>query len=279
MENEFYGVMNALSDDELLKNYQKKSDYTLEAIQAMELVIAERKLENIFNSKVKILDKQKELSNEEIYNQFQMAEFGKVISDRDYAKEKLDNSKYLSKKLSPLHNYGWLFSLLIIFGIIGLMLTISIFALGEFKKPFNYIFYVSAFFALCLPIGIWKLVKNSAELNIVNLGRKNYVEIKTTKENFEIHFPLQVKYYWRWVHIKLNLKQVELVVLIFDKEGKHVIEIDELQVMLKPVPVGWEELPSNISSELKNKKVFGYKNYGTQKPFLIELQKIINGLQ
>lgn len=278
MKNEFYEVMKVLTDDELIKRYLNQSDYTSEAIIAMEMVLKERDMDKEIQSLMNQKHVSESITKEEEYELFQISEFGKLVSDEDYAKERLNNSQYLSKRLSPLHNYGWLFSLFIIFGIVGALFTISILAIGEFKNPFNTILIIGSLFGLLLPIGIWKKIANSAQLNVVNLGRRNFIEIKSGKDNFELPFPLNVKFYWRWVHIKLNLKQVELVLLIFDEAGNTVVEIDELQVLLKPVPLGWDELPSNIASELKGKKVYGYSNYGAQKPFLVELHKIINGL-
>ena len=76
-----------------------------------------------------------------------------------------------------------------------------------------------------------------------------------------------------------NLKQLKLVIYVFDESSNTVFEYAELQVLTKSPPPHLEELSSDISSKLKGKLLLGYSNYGTQKPFLSELQKLLNGLQ
>lgn len=279
MENEFYDVMNVLTDHELLQKYLNKSDYTSEAVLAMEFVLKERKLEikaeTLENTKQKFDSR----SKEEIYNQFQLAEFGRIISDSDYAKEQRLNSTYFQKNISPLHNYGWVFTLFIILGIIGLAFAGIIIGIGEYIVPFNYMLVISIGLAVLLPLGIWKMSKNKSQVSIVNEGRHDFLIINGAKEYFKIQFPLRYECYWKWEHIKLHIKQLKLVIYIYDDKGNTVFELGELQVLTKSPPPHFEKFPSDIPGKFKDKDHLVYTSYGTQKQFLLELQKIISGLQ
>lgn len=284
MKNKFYDVMNAHSDEQLVETYAKRSQYTVEAIEAMEMIIKERGLLTEADEADNQYIEKKALSMEELYNEFQRTEFGRVISDTDFVKEKTIESVYLNhifqRYISPLHNYNWLNHLFISLGITGLGLTLVIVGIGEFEPPFNILLTFSALFAMLLPLGIWKLRKNKAQISISKDFRKPVLRITGIKNDFEMSFPIRYVCYWDWNHIKLTLKQVQLTILLFDDNNNTVIELRQLIELHKSPPPHWEKMPN--TKELKvlfaNKTVYAFLNHGTQKPFLYELQKILNGL-
>lgn len=284
MKNKFYDVMNAHSDEQLVETYTKRSQYTDEAIEAMEMIIKERGLLEDADEADKQYIEKKSLSMEEIYNEFQRSEFGKVISDIDFVKEKTIESVYLNhifqRYISPLHNNNWLNHLFVVLGIIGTVLTFVIIGVGEFEPPFTSILTFSVLFSVLLPVGIWKLRQNKAQISISKDFRKPVLRITGIKNNFEMSFPIRYVCYWDWNHIKLTLKQVQLTILLFDDNNNTVIELRELVELHKSPPPHWEKMPN--TKELKalftNKTIYAFLNYGTQKPFLYELQKILSGL-
>lgn len=280
MKNEFYDIMNAHSDEELIEIYANRSQYTAEAIEAMELILEERNLSENAAEVYETKQKEESLSKEGVYNEFQRAEFGKVISDIDFAQEKLINSVYFQRYISPLHNYNWLNHLFIILGITGLVLTGVIIGIGEFYSPVSILLVLSAFFAALLPLGIWRLRKNKAQISIRKEMRAPVLQITGTKDDHEMQLPVRYLCYWEWHHIKLTLKQVKLSLFLFDDKNNIMIELSELLELHKSPPPHWVKLPK--AKEMKaltaNKTLYAFLNYGIQKPFLYELQKIISGL-
>lgn len=280
MKNEFYDIMNAHSDEQLIEIYTNRSQYTDEAVEAIELVLKERNLSGNAVEADEIKQKEESLTKEDIYNKFQRAEFGKVISDTDFTQEKLINSVYFQRYISPLHNYNWLNHLFIILGIIGLVLTLIIIGIGEFYPPVSILLALSVFFAALLPLGIWKLRKNKAQISIRKEMRAPVLQITGIKDDHEMQLPIRYLYYWEWHHIKLTLKQVQLSLFLFDDNNNTVIELRELIELHKSPPPHWEELPkaAEIKSLIADKTLYTFLNHGIQKPFLYELQKILSGL-
>lgn len=276
MENQFYNVMNAHSDTKLLEVYKNRSGYKPEAVEAMEQVLLER---NLIENAARIVEEQQEeaaISKEEIYTRFQRSEFGKVISDAAFAQERLNDSIYLQRYISPLHNYNWVNHLFIVIGIIGLVLSIILFSMGESHSLLNTILTFSLAAALLLPFGIWKLSKNKVQLTLFKRINKNVLLITGAKEQQEIQFPLRYECYWDWHHIKLSLKQVQLSVFLYDDKNNSCLELREFLEAHKSPPPHWEQLPKNFS--IKTASSFTYLNHGVQKPFLYQLEKILSGL-
>lgn len=284
MKNKFHDVMNAHSDEQLVETYTKRSQYTDEAIEAMEIILKKRGLLAEADKTDKKQQEKVALSEEEIYNEFQCSEFGRIISDADFVKEKTIESDYrnhiFQRNISPLHNHNWLNHLFIILGIIGTVLTFVIIGIGEFEPTFTSILTFSVPFAALLPLGILKLRQNKAQISILKNLRKPVLRITGIKDDIEMSFPIRYVCYWDWNHIKLTLKQVELTILLFDDNNNTVIELRQLIELHKSAPPHWGKMPN--TKELKalfaNKTVYAFLNHGTQKPFLYELQKILNGL-
>ena len=278
MENKFYKVMNAHSDEELIQVYKNQADYTDEAIEAMKFILLER---NLLKEGTQAFNTKKEdeaLSREELYNNFQRSEFGKVVSDFDFAQESLKDAIYFQRYISPIHNYNWLNHVFIIFGIVSTVLCIAVIGIGEFRLPFNIILVLSILGALLLPLGIWKLSKNKAQINIIKLKNRNVLTIQGAKDAHELPLPFRYECYWEWHYIKLTLRQVKLSVFLFDVTNNTVIELRELLELHKSPPFNWEKLPKDISSHTKGKSFYAFLNHATQKPFLVEFQKVLNGL-
>jgi hypothetical protein len=278
MEDQFYEVMNAHSDEELLNVYKNQHEYTFEAIEAMEAVLRER---NLLTEATEVLVEKMDAdfqSNEAIYDAFQRAEFGKVISDVDFARENLSDSIYFQRFISPLHNYNWLNHLFIIFGIVGATLAFIVIGIGEYQSPFNIILICSGLAALLLPLGILKLRKNKAQLSIRKEAHSTVLQIKGSKDDLTIQFPLRFQYYWDWHTIRYGLKQVKLSIFIFDDQNDCRIEFRELLEIQKSPPPHWERISPDLISEHAYSSTFAYLNHGTQVPFLYQLQKILSGL-
>jgi len=284
MKNKFFDVMNAHSDKQLVETYTKRSQYTDEAIEAMEIILKERGLLAEADKADKKQQEEVALSEDEIYNEFQRSELGRIISDVDFVKEKTIESDYrnhiFQRYISPLHNHNWLNHLFVILGIIGLVLTFVIIGIGEFEPPFTNILIFSVPFAVLLPLGIWKIRKNKAQISISKDFRKPVLRITGIKDDIEMPFPIRYVCYWDWNHIKLTLKQVQLTILLFDNNNNTVIELRQLIELHKSPPPHWEKMPNmkELKALFANKTVYAFLNHGTQKPFLYELQKILNGL-
>gem|GEM_PF-3427950 len=276
--------MNAHSDKQLVETYTKRSQYTDEAIEAMEIILKERGLLAEADKADKKQQEEVALSEDEIYNEFQRSELGRIISDVDFVKEKTIESDYrnhiFQRYISPLHNHNWLNHLFVILGIIGLVLTFVIIGIGEFEPPFTNILIFSVPFAVLLPLGIWKIRKNKAQISISKDFRKPVLRITGIKDDIEMPFPIRYVCYWDWNHIKLTLKQVQLTILLFDNNNNTVIELRQLIELHKSPPPHWEKMPNmkELKALFANKTVYAFLNHGTQKPFLYELQKILNGL-
>lgn len=276
VENPFYKVMAAYSDEKLIEAYKNRSEYTPEAAEAMELVLLERNLVEKADEAVHIEKKIEELSREEVYNRFQRSEFGRVVPDTDFARENLKDSLYFQRYISPFHHYNWLNHIFITLGIIGAALSIAVISTGEFHPPFSTILVCSLTGVLLLPLGIWRLFKNKVRISIVQKNNGNVLVINGTKDRHEIPIPFRYECYWEWHYIKLTIKQVKLSVFIFDDRNNTVIEIRELLELYKSPPPHWETLPRGFA--VKGRSSFTFLNHGTQKPFLYRLQKILDGL-
>lgn len=280
MENQFYKVMNRHSDEELLAVYKDRSKYTPEAIEAMVLVLTERKL---MEDAAEIAAEQRveeALSREEQMAKFQRSEFGRVISDRAFAQESLKGSVYLQRFISPLHNYNWVNHIFIGLGLTGLTLALIIIGIGEYPKPATTILVICIAAALLLPLGIWKLSKNKAQLTIQKKMNRIVVSIEGAKDRHEISLPLRYECYWQWHYTKkgqIKLKQVMLHLFIYDDKNDSCFELRELVPLLKSPPPHWEPFPKKFTTDKTNH--FAYWGHGFQKPFLYEFQKILNGLQ
>jgi hypothetical protein len=272
--------MNAYSDEELLAVYKDRSKYTPEAIEAMEIVLSERKLTE---DAAEIASEQKAeeiLSKEEQLDKFQRSEFGRVISDATFAQESLKGAIYLQRFISPLHNYNWLNHIFIGLGLTGLTLALIIIGIGEYPKPAPTILVICIAAALLLPLGIWKLSKNKAQLTIQKKMNRIVVSIKGAKDQHEISLPLRYEGYWEWHYTKkgqLKFKQVMLHLFLYDDKNDSCFELRELVPILKSPPPHWEMLPKKFATNKTNH--FAYWGHGFQKPFLYEFQKILDGLQ
>ncbi len=280
MQNQFYKVMNAYSDEELLAVYKDRSKYTPEAIEAMETVLSERKL---MEDAAEIAAEQKAeeiLSKEEQLANFQRSEFGKVISDEAFAQEHLTNSIYLQRFISPLHQYNWVNTIFIILGITGLTLALIILGIGDYHSPFPAMLAICSAAALLLPFGIWKLSKNKAQLTIRKKINRIVVSIEGAKDQHEISLPLRYESYWQWHQMRqghVKLKQVMLHIFLYDDKNDSCFELRELMPIQKSPPPHWETLPKKFTTNKTNH--FAYWGHGFQKPFLYEFQKILDGLQ
>jgi hypothetical protein len=280
MENPFYKVMNRHSDEELLDVYKNRSKYTPEAVEAMEMVLSERKL---MENAAEIVAEQKEeeaLSKEEQLIEFQLSEFGEVISDEAFARESLKGAVYLQRFLSPLHHYNWLNHLFIVLGIVGLTLSLVIVGIGEYPKPFITILVCCIAAALLLPFGIWRLSKNKAQLTILKKMNRNVVSIEGAKDQHEISLPLRYECHWQWHYTRkgqIKFKQVMLHLFLYDDKNDSCFELRELMPIQKTPPPHWEMLPEKFTTN--KTKHFVYWGHGFQKPFLYQFQKILAGLQ
>lgn len=280
MQNQFYTVMNAYSDEELLAVYKDRSKYTKEAIEAMESVLRER---NLIENAAKIVSEQKaeeSLSKEEQLAKFQRSEFGRVISDAAFAQESLNGGVYLQRFISPLHHYNWLNHIFIGLGLTGLTLSLVFIGIGEYHAPFLTFFVSCIAAALLLPLGIWRLSKNKAQLTIQKKMNRIVVSIEGAKDQHEISMPLSYESYWEWHYTKkgqLKVKQVMLHLFLYDDKTDSCFELRELMPLLKSPPPHWETLPKKFTTN--KTKHFAYWGHGFQKPFLYQFQKILDGLQ
>ena len=269
--------MNAHSDEDLMDVYKNRSKYTPEAIEAMEAVLLER---NLIENAAQIAAAQQEeevFTKAELHADFELSEFGKVISDAEFAEECLKDSIYLERFVSPLHHYNWLNHFFIIFGIFGIILSVIFIAMGEFQPPFNIILGLSIVAALLLPLGIWKLSKNKAALTLVKKNNRNVLLITGPKDQHEMTLPLRYECYWDWHPVKLNLKQVKLSIFLYDDRNDACIELREFLELQKSPPPHWEMLPKKFATHKSFS--FAYSNHGFQRPFLYKFQKIVDGLQ
>lgn len=276
MENQFYKVMNAHSDEKLLEVYKNRSGYKPEAVEAMEQVLSERNLMEHADRIVEVQQEEEIISREELYTRFQRSTFGKVMSDAAFAQERLNNSIYLQRYISPLHGYNWVNHIFIVLGIVGTVLALIILGTGEFHSTANTILTFSVVAALLLPFGIWKLFKNKAQLTIFKRVNSGVLVIAGPKDQHEIRFPLRYECYWEWHHIKSSLKQVKLSIFLYDDKRNSCIELREFLEVQKSPPPHWEQLPDHFSP--KTASYFAYLNHGLQKPFLYEFEKILKGL-
>lgn len=268
--------MNAYSDEELLAVYENRSQYTPEAIEAMETVLLER---DLIEHAEKIVADQKEeekLTKEAIYDKFQRTEFGSVIPDAEFAQGRLKNSIYLERFISPVHHYNWVNHIFIVLGGIGLTIALIILGLGDFDSEFIKILVASSAVSPLLFLGIRGLSRNKAKLTVVKKMNRNAIVIMGRKDHYEFSLPLRYDYYWEWIQIKRNMKQVRLSVLLYDEKNDICIELRETIELLKPPPPHWERLPKKFT--ISQSSSFIFLNHGFQKPFLYELQKILNGL-
>lgn len=276
VENPFYNVMKAYSDEKLIEAYKNRLEYTPEAAEAMELILLERNLVEKATRAVQIQKEIEAISQEEVYNRFQRSEFGRVIADADFAQECLKKDIYFQRYISPFHHYNWLNHLFVTLGIIGAVLSAAVLGTGEWGSPFNVILVFSLLGTLLLPWGIWRLFRNKVQISIIKKNNGNVLFINGTKDRYEIPVPFRYECYWEWHYIKLTIKQVKLSVFIFDDRNNVVIELRELLELYKSPPPHWETLPRNF--RFKDQSSFTFLNHGTQKPFLYRLQKILNGL-
>jgi len=280
MQNQFYQVMNRYSDEELLDVYKDRSKYTPEAIEAMEIVLRERKL---MEDAAEIVAEQKAeeiLSKEEQLAKFQFSEFGKVISDAEFARESLTGSIYLQRFISPLHHHNWVNNIFIILGGTALTLALVIIGIGDYHSPFPTFLAICIAAALLLPLGIWKLSKNKAQLTIRKKMNRIVVSIEGAKDQHEISLPLRYEGYWEWHYTRkgqIKLKQVMLHLFLYDDRNDSCFELRELMPLLKSPPPHWETVPKKFATN--KTKHFAYWGHGFQKPFLYQFQKILDGLQ
>jgi len=270
MENKFYKVMSAHSDEKLIEVYKNQTQYTSEAIEAMELILVER---NLLENATQAFN----LNNEAVYNKFQLREFGRVISDSDFARESLKDSIYFQRYISPLHKYNWLNYIFCIFGSVGIANSATIIGIGEYDSPFKALLYLSILVAMLLPLGIWKLSKNKAQISVIKKRKGNALSIIGAKDNHEIQIPFRYECYWEWYYIKY-IKFVKLSVFLVDEKNDTVIELRECLETFKSPPLNWERLPKDLGSRFKNKTCIAFVSYNFQKPYLQKLQKILNGL-
>lgn len=280
MQNQFYKVMNAYSDEELLAVYKDRIKYTPEAIEAMEMVLKER---NLLEDAAEIVAEQQVeeiLSREEQLAKFERSEFGRVVSDTDFAKESLVGSIYLQRFLSPLHNYNWLNHVFNMLGGLGLVFTLVFIGIGEYHSPVPTLLTISIIVIPLLPLGIWRLSKSKVQLTIRKKMNSHAIVIEGPKDHHELTLPVRYERYWEWNYIRkgaVRLKQVRLSIVLYDDLHDTAIILTQLMELHKSPPPHWKMLPANFST--KKKKSFTYFNHGFQKPYLYEFQKIIDGLQ
>ncbi len=276
MQNQFYKVMNAYSDDELLAVYRDRSSYTPEATEAMEHVLSERNLKENASQIVNEQEIEETISQIEQYAKFKRSEFGKSIPDSAFAKECLKDSIYLERYISPVHNYNWLNYVFVILGGVGLVIALCILGIGEYPSPMVTFLITSIAASTLLPFGLWKLYKNKARLTIVKTMNSAKIVITGAKDYHEISLPLRYEYYWEWHTIKRNLKQVMLHIFLYDDKNDSSIELRQLIELYKSPPPHWEKLPKDFKTNKSSS--FAYLNHGFQKPFLYEVQRILDGL-
>lgn len=270
--------MSGYSDEKLLNVYKNKSDYNEEAIEAMEMVIRERGLQS---EAIKVESEKRaedELSYEELLKKFQFEEFGKVVSDKEYAQQLFKDDIYFHRYISPLSHYGWINPVFIIIGITGLFSFMTLLVMGEFKNEFLLILILSFFLAMLLPLGIWKTRKNKTELSIIKDKNSIKLSIGNSKDIKNISFPFKYECYWEWHYIKRNFKQIKLIIYIYDDLNDEMIIYHELLSPLKKPAPHWEEIPKNLHHQYKGKSIYVYTNYGFQAPFLYSFQKLLKGL-
>jgi len=276
MQNQFYKVMNAYSDEELLAVYKDRFNYTSEAIEAMEIVIWERDLhDEVAEIAGEQLDEDT-FSKNEIDTKFQLAEFGKVISDSDYARECLTDSIYLQRFVSPLHGYQGLNMLYMVLGLCGIVMSILLFSVEHLGEKYPTLLVISIVASLLMPLAIWRMAKNKSKLTIEKRINGNVIVLSGNKGQHEIPLPIRYECFWQWNALGRGMKQVKLYIFLYDDKNNSLVILNEPLPTLKSPPPYWDMLPDKIVPF--DGSAFEYSNYGFQKPFLYRFEKILKGL-
>lgn len=280
--NDFIVQLVEASDSELVEIWKNRDDYTAEAKSLIEKVLEERELLASAQKEEKAIEQEKQEYNhaelQQLAEAYDAKKIGKLISDKEYAKESCVNDEYFSRQIS--NSKGIIGRVLCFsFGLLGLILFFIFLFTNE---PFEGgIFYSGLFGSILLALGLFLSIQSRVALQLVQKNEEVHLTIEDfgKKVNVGIPFPFRFEYHWEKIKQSTDygsVSQPRLLLFIWNQNGELEVALREDLGALYKAPPNW---PYVDWDKITESPLHDFAGYGFRRLELYKLVKILNGLK